>query len=178
MIRKAKIEDIKPIQSLINFFAEKDFMLPRSLNELYDNLRDFWVCEENKKIVGCAALHISWEDLAEIKSLAVNNNWQNKGIGKELISFCIKEARDLGAKRVFVLTYHHKYFNKKRLNHYWRTLPGEILHYDKISRNIQMMNKNIELRAAKIRVIAKDCFHPLLTASDWPASGSDIHCIL
>jgi len=127
MIRKANVQDIKQIQVLINFFAEKDFMLPRSLNELYENLRDFWVCEENKKIVGCAALHISWEDLAEIKSLAVNNNWQNKGIGKELISSCIKEARELGAKRVFVLTYHHKYFNKlgfKRIKH--EDLPHKI----------------------------------------------------
>lgn len=112
MIRKAKIKDIKEIQSLINAFAKKDLMLPRSLNELYDNLRDFWVAEENNKIVGCSALHISWDDLAEIKSLAVALNKQRKGIGKALIETCIEEARELGAKKLFALTYKPDYFKK------------------------------------------------------------------
>ena len=110
MIRKAKIEDIKQIQGLINFFAKLDQMLPRSLNELYENLRDFWVWQENKKIIGCCALHISWDDLAEIKSLAVAKNSQGKGIGKELISACLDEAGELGAKKIFVLTYKPDYF--------------------------------------------------------------------
>ena len=120
MIRKAKIKDIKQIQQLINYFATKDLMLPRSLNEIYENLRDFWVFEENKKILGCAALHISWDDLAEIKSLAVQKNKQRKGIGNDLISACINEASELGARKVFVLTYHYKYFKKigfKRVKH-------------------------------------------------------------
>jgi amino-acid N-acetyltransferase len=112
MIRKAKIEDIKQIQALINVFAKQDLMLPRSLNELYDNLRDFWVCEENKRITACAALHISWDDLAEIKSLAVLKHRQGKGIGRELISVCLNEARELGVKRIFVLTYKPDYFKK------------------------------------------------------------------
>ncbi|MCX5703876.1 MAG: N-acetyltransferase [Candidatus Omnitrophica bacterium] len=112
MIRKAKIEDIKQIQGLINSFAKLDQMLPRSLNELYENLRDFWVWQENKKIIGCCALHISWDDLAEIKSLAVAGNSQGKGIGKELISACLDEAGELGAKKIFVLTYRPGYFKK------------------------------------------------------------------
>ena len=127
MIRKAKVKDIKQIQGLINYFAEEDLMLPRSLNELYENLRDFWVYEDNKMIAGCAALHISWEDLAEIKSLAVHKDWQGKGIGKAMILACIKEAKELGAKKVFVLTYHLKYFNKlgfKRIKH--EDLPHKI----------------------------------------------------
>ncbi len=112
MVRKAKIKDIKQIQELINYFAKLDLMLPRSLNELYENLRDFWVLEENKKIIGCAALHISWDDLTEIKSVAVAKNKQGKGIGKELISACLNEAKQLGAKRIFVLTYKPDYFKK------------------------------------------------------------------
>jgi len=126
-IRKAGIKDIKQIQSLINFFADKDLMLSRSLNELYENLRDFWVYEENNKIFGCAALHISWDNLAEIKSLAVHKDFQNKGIGQELIANCIAEAKVLGAKRVFVLTYQFKYFSKlgfKRVKH--EDLPHKI----------------------------------------------------
>jgi len=112
MIRKAKIKDIKEIQKLINYFAKQDLMLPRSLNELYENLRDFFVFEENKKIVGCAALHISWDDLAEIKSIAVARNRQKKGLGKELILACLDEAKKLGAKKIFVLTYKPEFFKK------------------------------------------------------------------
>jgi len=112
MIRKAKIEDIKEIQKLINSFAKQDLMLPRSLNELYENIRDFWVIEEGKKISGCAALHISWDDLAEIKSVAVAKNKQQKGLGKELVSACLDEAHKLGAKKIFVLTYKPEFFKK------------------------------------------------------------------
>jgi len=112
MIRKAKIGDIKQIQSLINSFAKKDLMLPRSLNELYENIRDFWVYEVNKKIAGCCALHICWEDLVEIKSLAVLKPSQSKGIGAELMLACLDEAKELGAKRIFVLTYKPGYFQQ------------------------------------------------------------------
>ena len=112
MIRKAKISDIKEIQALINVFAKKDLMLARSLNELYENLRDFWIYENKAKIVGCAAMHISWDDLAEIKSVAVAKPYQDRGIGSQLITACLDEVKDLGAKKVFVLTYNPKFFNK------------------------------------------------------------------
>ncbi len=112
MIRKARIEDIKEIQKLINSFAKQDLMLPRSLNELYENIRDYWVIEDRNKIAGCAALHISWDDLAEIKSLAVAKNKQKKGMGKELVFSCLNEAKDLGAKKIFVLTYKPEFFKK------------------------------------------------------------------
>lgn len=112
MIRKAKIEDIKQIQDLINSFAKKDLMLPRSLNELYENIRDFWVFEERSKILGCSALHISWDDLAEIKSLAVAKYRQRKGVGEKLVLSCLSEAKQLGAKKVFVLTYRPDYFKR------------------------------------------------------------------
>jgi amino-acid N-acetyltransferase len=112
MIRKAKIQDVKEIQKLINYFAKQDLMLPRSLNELYETLRDFWVVKKNKKIVGCAALHLSWDDLAEIKSVAVEKARQGEGLGKELIRACLDEARQMGAGKVFVLTYKPAYFKK------------------------------------------------------------------
>lgn len=112
MIRKARIEDIKDIQALINCFAKKDIMLPRSLNELYENLRDFWVAEEHNKVIGCSALHISWDNLAEIKSLAVKKERQSKGIGRELVLACLGEAIELGAKKVFALTYKPEFFKK------------------------------------------------------------------
>lgn len=127
MIRKAKIEDIKQIQELINYFAKLDLMLPRALNELYENIRDFWVFVENKQVVGCAALHICWEDLAEIKCLAVQKKRQMQGVGKKLLATCIKEAKGLGAKKIFVLTYEPEFFQKsgfKRIKH--SDLPHKI----------------------------------------------------
>lgn len=127
MIRKARIEDIKRIQALINAFARKDLMLARSLNELYENIRDFFVYEEKNKVVGCCALHISWEDLAEIKSLAVDRQYHNQGAGRALVDSCIQEAKTLGAKRIFVLTYAADFFKKagfKRISHH--KLPHKI----------------------------------------------------
>ncbi len=85
-------------------------MLPRSLNEIYENLRDFWVAEKSGNIIGCIALHISWDDLTEIKSLAVRKDSQGKGIGRQLVSTCLVEAKQLGSKRIFVLTYKPDYF--------------------------------------------------------------------
>lgn len=127
MLRKAKIKDIKHIQELINQFAKQDLMLPRSLNELYEDLRDFWVAEVNKKIVGCCALHVSWDDLAEIKCLAVSRGYQKKGLGRELALSCLGEARDLGAKKVFVLTYEPDFFRNlgfKKIKH--NDLPHKV----------------------------------------------------
>jgi len=112
MIRKAKIRDIKKIQELISYFARQDVMLPRSLNELYESIRDFWVDEEKGRITGCVALHISWDDLAEIKSLAVTKNSQGKGIGRDLVLACLQEAEVMGAKKIFVLTYKPEFFKK------------------------------------------------------------------
>jgi len=120
MLRKARIADIKQIHALINFFAQKDLMLPRALNDLYEGMRDFWVYETGNRIVGCCALHISWDDLAEIKSLAVRKDQQSKGIGSQLVSACLSEARELGAAKVFVLTYQPSFFAQfgfKKIRH-------------------------------------------------------------
>lgn len=127
MIRKAKIKDIKQIQGLINSFAKDDLMLPRSINELYENLRDFFVFEFKGKIIGCGALHISWDDLAEMKSLAVDKKYHRKGVGRALVESCIQEARELGAKKIFVLTYAPNFFKKfsfRKITH--NKLPHKI----------------------------------------------------
>jgi len=112
MIRKAKLDEIKEIQRLIKLYSPKGGILPRSLSELYDHLRDFFVFIRNRKIIGICALHICWEDLAEIRSLAVAEEEQKKGIGAELVKACLKESRLLGAKKVFALTYQPKFFER------------------------------------------------------------------
>src|SRR3989338_6034176 len=112
MIRKATIDDIKDMQELINFYAKVDRMLPRSLNELYENIRDFLVYEEGGRIIGCCALHIAWENLAEVKSLAVEESKQKKGIGAMLVKQAMEDAKKLKVKRVFALTYAPLFFEK------------------------------------------------------------------
>ncbi len=127
MIRKAMIDDIKDMQELINFYAKADRMLPRSLNELYENIRDFFVYEEGGKILGCCALHVAWENLAEIKSLAVEESQQKKGIGVMLVKEALSDAKKLKVKRVFALTYVPLFFEKlgfKRIEH--AELPHKI----------------------------------------------------
>ncbi|MFC1624499.1 N-acetyltransferase [Candidatus Omnitrophota bacterium] len=127
MIRKAYVDDIKDIQELINFYAKKDQMLPRSLNELYENIRDFFVYEKNGKLLGCVALHIAWEDLAEIKSLAVAESEQKKTIGTLLVKAVFEDAKKLRVMRMFALTYVPSFFEKfgfKKVKH--SELPHKI----------------------------------------------------
>lgn len=87
-------------------------MIPRALNDLYENLRDISVCEEGEQIQGVCALHVLWEDLAEIRSLAVRADFQKAGIGKRLVKTCLNEAERLGIARVFALTYYPEFFKK------------------------------------------------------------------
>ena len=112
MIRRAQIKDIAKIHELINFYAKKDLMLPCSLNQLYENLRNFWVASQGNNLIGCCALKVIWEDLAEIRSLAVLEPKQKKGMGSKLIKACLAEAKRIGIKKVFTLTYLPDYFKK------------------------------------------------------------------
>jgi len=112
MIRKALIRDAKEIISIINFYADRGEMLYRSTNEIYENIRDFIVSEIDEEVVGVSSLHVDWEDLAEIRSLAVKEKSSRKGIGSSLVKECIREAKELGIKKVFTLTYVPKFFEK------------------------------------------------------------------
>ena len=111
-VEKAKISDVPQMHQLINYFAEKDEMLPRSLSELYENIRDCFVVRDGEKVVACAALHVFWSDLAEIRSLAVAEGSQEQGIGGKLVEACLKEAGELGITTVFCLTYRPDLFEK------------------------------------------------------------------
>ncbi|MCX8053638.1 MAG: N-acetyltransferase [Armatimonadetes bacterium] len=112
VIRKAKVPDVPEIHRLVNSFANKNAMLPRSLLAIYENVRDFYVVENQGRIIGCCALHVTWEDLAEIKSLAVDESAQGRGYGRALVEACLSEAREIGVPRVFALTYIPEFFEK------------------------------------------------------------------
>jgi amino-acid N-acetyltransferase len=112
MLRKAQIHDVKEIQKLLTHYASRGDMLSRSLSELYEALRDFYIVEEEGRLIGAAALHIVWEDLAEIRSVAVAEDAGRKGIGTQVVQACLDEARELGLKRVFCLTYKPDFFGR------------------------------------------------------------------
>ncbi|MFZ3073007.1 MAG: N-acetyltransferase [Thermodesulfobacteriota bacterium] len=112
MVRKALLKDVKDIFDMVEFYARKGEMLHRPLNEIYSYLRDFYVFESSGAVVGVAALHICWEDLAEIRTLAVKENASGRGIGTSLVNACIDEARMFGVKRIFALTYKPAFFEK------------------------------------------------------------------
>ena len=112
LLRKAKVKDAPQIFQLLQMFAIEGLLLPRSMNSIYENIRDFFVYEIDGKIVGVGSLHIFWEDLAEIKSLAVLPEYQHMGIGKKIVKACIEEAKQLGIKKVFALTYVPEFFKK------------------------------------------------------------------
>ncbi len=111
-IEKATIKDAAQIHKLVNYFAEKDQMLPRPLSEIYENIRDYFVIRDGQQVVACGALHINWVDLAEIKSLAITEAWQKKGLGDLLVAACIKEARELNIPTIFCLTFKPAFFEK------------------------------------------------------------------
>lgn len=123
MVRKAVIDDVKGIHALIEAFAKRGIMLHRPENEIYDSVRDFFVHENCGKITGTCALHVCSADMGEIRSLAVAREFTGKGIGSSLVNACLDEARSIGLKKVFALTYQPKFFQKLK----FRIVNKEVL---------------------------------------------------
>jgi amino-acid N-acetyltransferase len=114
MIRKARITDIKNIHRLIAEQAQFGRILARAMSELYSQVRDFTVVQDDEtgELLGCGALQVVWENLAEVRSLAVRTSRQGAGIGSEMIKALIEEAAGMGIERVFVLTYRQRLFER------------------------------------------------------------------
>ncbi len=101
-VEKARIPDVPQIHKLINGFADRGQMLARPLSEIYESIRDFFVIRDGEQVIACAALHVAWSDLAEIRSVAVAEESQRKGVGARLVAACLKEADELGIKTILV----------------------------------------------------------------------------
>jgi len=116
-IEKAKVSDVQHIYKLINKFAKKNLMLPRVLNDIYERLPEFFVIKVGQRVIGCVAIHLTWtgkdeEVLAEVRSLAIEEDFQNKGLGSKLVKTVEKEAKKLGVKKIFALTFVPEFFKK------------------------------------------------------------------
>ena len=117
-IRKATVSDVKGMLELINGFAGANLMLPRGPKDLFENIRDFVVATEHKAapgqeapfIIACGGLHVLWENLAEVRSLAIHPDYQHKGLGRKLVEFMKKEAAQLGVNRLYTFTLAEDFF--------------------------------------------------------------------
>lgn len=110
LFRQAKLSDVEEIMQLINFYADKGLMLPRTRSTLYEGIREFVVAVEDNMIIGTGSLHIIWDDLAEIRTLAVDQNHCSQGVGRKLVELLIQEAIQLHCPKVFTLTYQVEFF--------------------------------------------------------------------
>ena len=129
MIRKATIKDVKSIHALLQEYGNRGELLSRPLSELYDHVRDFslYVGKEDNQLLGCGALQFCWEDLAEIRSLAVLPDHRGMKIGSELIQTVLDEAKSFDIQKIFALTYKPEFFEKFDFNRIDRSeLPLKI----------------------------------------------------
>ncbi|OGN96196.1 MAG: GNAT family N-acetyltransferase [Chloroflexi bacterium RBG_13_51_36] len=111
-VDRAKVGDANSVHRLISHFADKSEVLPRALSEIYEGIRDYFVVRQGGRVIACAALQVTWVDLAEIRSLAVDEQAQSQEIGSKLVQACLEEAKQLGIPRVFCLVRKPAFFEK------------------------------------------------------------------
>lgn len=128
-MRKAHTKDVPGIHALLMAEANKGLLLARPLSQIYHSLRDFFVLEddENGALVGCCALAIAWEKMAEVRSLAVAEAYRRRGLGQQLVKACLEDAVGFGVTQVFTLTYQREFFDKAGFHEIAKeTLPQKI----------------------------------------------------
>lgn len=123
VIRRAVVSDVPTMAQIINGYASRGLMLPKSQYDLYQGIRRFVVVTSGHQLIGCGALHVFWHDLAEVRSLAVEEEWLGQGIGRIMLQHLVADARSLGVPKVFTLTYRQRFF--ERLG--FREVPKESL---------------------------------------------------
>ena len=111
-VDRARVSDATSMHQMINYFAGKGEMLPRALSDIYEDIREYFVVREGDQVIACVALHVTWVDLAEIRSLAVDEKARNQRIGSLLIQACLEEAEELGIPKVFCLVRKPSIFEK------------------------------------------------------------------
>ena len=111
-VRRARTSDVRAIRRLVELYAEEGILLGKPAVALYEDVQEFWVAEDEGRVVGCGALHVMWEDLAEIRTVAVDPAARGRGIGHAIVERLVATARELGIQRVFVLTFEVAFFEK------------------------------------------------------------------
>ncbi|GIF12422.1 amino-acid N-acetyltransferase [Actinoplanes teichomyceticus] len=111
LIRRARTGDVKAIRSLVDTYTTDRRLLSKATVTLYESVQEFWVAEDDDgTVVGCGALHVMWEDLAEIRTVAVHPERRGRRIGHRIVGVLLEQARELGVRRVFCLTFETRFF--------------------------------------------------------------------
>jgi amino-acid N-acetyltransferase len=118
-VRRAKVSDVRAIKDLVDRYAGA-VLLAKPLVTLYEDVQEFWVAERDGQVVGCGALHVLWEDLAEIRTVAVHPDCVGRGGGHALVRQLVGQGRELGLRRIFVLTFEERFFSR----HGFRVIDG------------------------------------------------------
>ena len=116
VVRPARTSDIKKIRSIVDLYASQRRLLSKETVTLYEGVQEFTVAEVNGEVVGCGALHVLWEDLAEVRTVAVIESMQGKGIGHAILESILNKAKEIGVKKVFCLTFETKFFDSHGFN--------------------------------------------------------------
>ncbi len=116
VVRPARTSDIKKIRSIVDSYAAQRRLLSKETVTLYEGVQEFTVAEVNSEVVGCGALHVLWEDLAEVRTVAVIESMQGKGIGHAILESILNKAKEIGVKKVFCLTFETKFFDSHGFN--------------------------------------------------------------
>ena len=116
VVRPARTSDIKKIRSIVDSYADQRRLLSKETVTLYEGVQEFTVAEVNGEVVGCGALHVLWEDLAEVRTVAVIESMQGKGIGHAILESILNKAKEIGVKKVFCLTFETKFFGAHGFN--------------------------------------------------------------
>ena len=116
VVRAARTSDIKKIRSIVDLYASQRRLLSKETVTLYEGVQEFTVAEVNGEVVGCGALHVLWEDLAEVRTVAVIESMQGKGIGHAILESILNKAKEIGVKKVFCLTFETKFFDSHGFN--------------------------------------------------------------
>ena len=123
-VRRARTADVRSIRQLVDQYAAERILLSKEMVTLYEDVQEFWVAEEPAgAIIGCGALHVMWEDLAEVRTLATHPDWAGRGIGHAVLSTLLEVARDLGISRVFCLTFEVDFFKR----HGFEVVDGSVV---------------------------------------------------
>jgi amino-acid N-acetyltransferase len=112
LVRRARTADVQSIKKLVDDYADREILLAKDLVTLYEDVQEFWVAEVDGTLAGCGALHVLWEDIGELRTVAVHPAAQGRGIGGAIVRAMIGAARELGLKRVFVLTFEKEFFRR------------------------------------------------------------------
>jgi amino-acid N-acetyltransferase len=123
-VRRARTADVRAIRRLLDAYAAKRILLAKETVTLYEDVQEFWVAEaENGRVVGCGALHVMWEDLAEVRTLATDPAWSGRGVGHAVLLKLLDVARELGISRVFCLTFEVDFFAR----HGFEVVDGSVV---------------------------------------------------